>query len=114
MTVKEIHKLWSLDLSAIPNNKKFDFVIKASSTVYGIETNFYGGTGSGSKLNETARSYKSIAKESKNIAGFKFVWITDGTAWKNAKNDLKATFDILNDIYNLAELESGILTKAIK
>jgi len=114
MTVREIEKLWKIDLSNIPNNKKFDFVIKSSSTIYGVEANFYGGNGSGSKLNETARSYKLIAKESKDIKGFRFVWITDGTAWKNAKNDLKATFDVLDDLYNLAELENGVLAKVIK
>ena len=93
--------------------KKFDFVIRTNSTVYGIETNFYGGSGSGSKLNETARSYKLIARDSKEIKGFKFVWITDGTAWKNARNDLKATFDVLDNLYNLTELENGILEKVI-
>ncbi|MCL2228538.1 MAG: type II restriction endonuclease [Firmicutes bacterium] len=114
MKVKTIEGNWGINLSGIPDNKKFDFVIKTDTTIYGIETNFYGGNGSGSKLNETARSYKLIAEKSKNIKGFKFFWITDGTSWRNAKNDLKATFDILDDIYNLVELESGVLSKVIK
>lgn len=44
--------------------------------VYGIETNFYGS--SGSKLNETARSYKTITLETKDLTDFTFVWFTDG------------------------------------
>lgn len=35
--------------------------------IYGIEANFY--SSSGSKLNETARSYKNLALESKKIPG---------------------------------------------
>ena len=37
--------------------------------VYGIETNFYGS--SGSKLNETARSYKTITLETKDLTGLR-------------------------------------------
>ena len=36
--------------------------------VYAIETNFY--SSQGSKLNETARSYKMLSKEAENIDGF--------------------------------------------
>lgn len=59
MYIHEIEAKWGIDLSSISNNgraeKRFDFVVKGKNTVYGIETNFY--TSSGSKLNETARSY---------------------------------------------------------
>ncbi|MFC2358487.1 DpnII family type II restriction endonuclease, partial [Porphyromonas endodontalis] len=51
--------------------------------IYGIETNFY--ASSGSKLNETARSYKQIAQEAKDINGFTFVWFTDGKGWIDAR-----------------------------
>ena len=122
MYLKEIEQLWGLDLSALSNSgkasKRFDFVVKTATMVYAIETNFYSGSNrkskGGSKLNETARSYKLIAQESKSVTGFKFVWITDGTAWKSARRNLEETFDVLDDIYNLSELENGILTKVIK
>lgn len=39
--------------------KRFDFVVKTKKKTYLIETNFY--NSSGSKLNETARSYSDIA-----------------------------------------------------
>lgn len=73
------------------------------------ECNFY--TSGGSKLNETARSYKTLALKSKGIKGFKFVWFTGGIGWLSAKNNLKETFDVLDDIYNIDDLENGIIKK---
>ena len=106
----EVEKMFGLDLSAISaqgtSTKRFDFVVKTSDNVFGIETNFY--ASGGSKLNETARSYKMIAEESKNIGGFKFVWITDGKGWQSARNNLKETFLVLDTLYNIADLEDGI------
>ena len=74
--------------------------------VFGIETNFY--TSGGSKLNETARSYKAIAEESKNVDGFEFVWITDGKGWKTTRKNLKETFLVMSTLYNIRDLEDGI------
>ncbi len=80
MYIHEIEENWGVDLSSISNNggaeKRFDFVIKCPDMIYGIETNFY--SSSGSKLNETARSYKAITLETKDMDYFKFVWFTDG------------------------------------
>lgn len=118
MYLKEIEEKWNVDLSTLSNNgkakKRFDFVVKTDKCIYAIETNFYGGFGGGSKLNETARSYKMLAEESKNIKGFAFVWITDGTAWRSAKNNLEETFDVLDSIFNLKELEEGKLKEILK
>lgn len=109
LNLSKIEEKYHLDLSAISNfgktEKRFDFVLKTNKFIYGIETNFY--SSGGSKLNETARSYKNLALEAKNIKNFKFVWITDGIGWKSAKNNLLETFDILDDIYNLKDLERG-------
>ena len=113
MNLEEIEKRTSLNLSSISNNgstiKRFDFVIFTKNTTYAIETNFY--SSGGSKLNETARSYKMIALEARNINNFKFVWITDGKGWEFAKNNLKETFDVLEDIYNIQDLEKGLFKK---
>ena len=68
----------------------------------------------GSKLNETARSYKMLAEESKNIGGFKFVWITDGKGWKSARRNLKETFLILPNMYNIQDLRNGIFLELFK
>ena len=111
MYISEIESKWGIDLSAISNQgkaeKRFDFVIKTDDMIYGIETNFYNSTGS--KLNETARSYKTLATEAKTIDGFKFVWFTDGKNWNSARNNLEETFDVLDDIYNINDLESGVI-----
>lgn len=116
MYLADIEHKWNLNLSSLSNNgeakKRFDFVIKTKDVVYAIETNFY--TSSGSKLNETARSYKMLAHESNSIDGFAFVWFTDGIGWKSAKNNLKETFDALDNIYNITDLENGIIEKLIK
>jgi type II restriction enzyme len=105
----EIENKWKIDLSEISNQgkaeKRFDFVVKTPKTIYGIETNFY--SSSGSKLNETARSYKTLAQEAELIQGFTFIWITDGNGWSNAKNNLEEAFDIMEHIYNIHD--SGYL-----
>lgn len=114
--LKDIEEKWGIDLSALSNNgksaKRFDFVVKTNSMVYGIETNFY--TSGGSKLNETARSYKMIAEESKNIEGFKFVWFTDGKGWTSARKNLEETFDVLDSMYNINDVENGIMKELFK
>lgn len=115
MYIHEIEKRWGIDLSSISNNggaeKRFDFVVKGENTIYGIETNFY--TGGGSKLNETARSYKTITMETKDLDYFKFVWITDGCGWYSARNNLRETFDVLEDLYNISDLENGIISEVL-
>lgn len=116
MYIHEIEAKWGINLSSISNNggaeKRFDFVVKGEKTIYGIETNFY--TSSGSKLNETARSYKTITIETKELDYFEFVWFTDGYGWYSAKNNLKETFDVLKHLYNIADLENGIISKVLR
>lgn len=111
MYLKDIEKKWSLDLSEMSGNntstKRFDFVIKTDKQVYVIETNFY--SGGGSKLNETARSYKMLAQESKKVDGVTFIWFTDGTGWNSARKNLEETFNELETMYNIDDLENGIL-----
>lgn len=90
-------------------NKKFDFVIKKDSNLYAIEVNFY--NSQGTKLNETARSYKEIAIETKNIQNFSFIWITDGKGWLSSKNNLEDTFKHMEHLYNLKDIENGLFKK---
>lgn len=112
---KDIEKKWKVDLGKISNQnkntKRFDFVVKGADYIYGIECNFYGG--GGSKLNETARSYKMLATEAREIKGFKFVWITDGIGWISARNGLKETFEVMEHLYSIKDLEEGIVSKKI-
>ena len=112
MYVSEVEKRFNLDLSALSNDgkseKRFDFVfVNTQGIVFACECNFYGS--SGSKLNETARSYKTLALESNGIKEFKFVWFTDGIGWNTAKHNLEETFDVLDALYNLKDLDDGII-----
>ncbi len=116
MRISEIERKFKLDLSSISNEgkteKRFDFVfIGALGDVFACECNFY--SGGGSKLNETARSYKTLALEAKHIKKFHFVWFTDGTGWNQAKHNLEETFDILDDIYNLNDLNNGCIKNLV-
>lgn len=116
MYIHQITEKWGVDLSAISNQgkmeKRFDFVIKTDNMIYGIETNFY--SSGGSKLNETARSYKTLSLETDTIDGFTFVWFTDGKGWTSARNNLEETFDIMEHIYNINDLENGAIEKVFK
>lgn len=113
MYLAEIEKTWKIDLSALSNQgkaaKRFDFVIKTENMIYGIETNFY--ASGGSKLNETARSYKMLSQEADTIEGFTFVWFTDGTGWKSARGNLRETFEVMDTIYSIDDMEQGIMQK---
>ncbi len=114
--IHEIQNKWGIDLSAISNKgkaeKRFDFVVKTDNMIYAIETNFYGG--GGSKLNETARSYKTLAGEADTIDGFTFVWFTDGIGWKSARNNLQETFEVMKHIYSIDDMENGIMRELFK
>lgn len=116
MYIHQITDKWGVDLSAISNQgkteKRFDFVVKTPNMIYGIETNFYGS--GGSKLNETARSYKTLALETDTIDGFTFVWFTDGKGWTSARHNLEETFDVMEHVYNINDMENGIITEVFK
>ena len=110
MYIHEIEQKWGINLSAISNQgkmeKRFDFVIKTDKQIYVIETNFY--SSGGSKLNETARSYKTLAQEVATINGVTFIWFTDGCGWNSAKHNLEETFDVLDTVYNINDLENEV------
>ena len=113
MYLVDIERKWNMDLSALSNQgkaaKRFDFVVKTDKQIYAIETNFY--TGGGSKLNETARSYKMLSQEADTIAGFTFVWFTDGIGWKSARGNLRETFEVMKNVYSIDDMEQGIMKK---
>lgn len=122
-TKTDIMNKWGVDLSHIEQKlkgdldnknaeKRFDFVVKTDKMLYVIETNFY--TTQGSKLNETARSYKMIETEFKNMKDVTFVWFTDGKGWKSARHNLEETFNEMDNIYNIADMKNGIMTEIFK
>lgn len=116
MYIHEITEKWNVDLSAISNQgkmeKRFDFVVKTQNQIYVVETNFYGS--GGSKLNETARSYKTLSGEIDTIDGVTFVWFTDGNGWQSARHNLEETFDVMENIYCIKDMENGVIGKVFK
>ena len=122
-TKTDIMSKWGVDLSHIEQKlkgnsqnknaeKRFDFVVKTHKVLYVIETNFY--AVKGSKLNETARSYKMIETEFKNMKDVTFVWLTDGKGWKSARHNLEETFNEMDNIYNINDMKNGIMTEIFK
>lgn len=111
MYLTEIEEKWGVDLSAISADgtatKRWDFVVKTEKKIYVIETNFY--TGGGSKLNETAKSYELIASKAKDIEEVDFIWITDGAGWKSARRNLEETFNVMDLMFNINDMENGTL-----
>ena len=110
MYLTDIEKKWNVNLSSISaegtTTKRWDFVVKSSNVIFMIETNFY--TGGGSKLNETARSYKMIAEGARQVGGVEFMWVTDGGGWRSARRNLEETFNSMNHLYNINDMENGV------
>ena len=52
-----------------------------------------------------------IALEANSINGFKFVWLTDGAAWKSARQNFRETFEVLPNLYNIKEIEDGVMQR---
>lgn len=125
LTTAKIKEKWNIDLTSIERKleetskdknrkaeKRFDYVVKTENQLYVIETNFY--SGGGSKLNETARSYKMIQEEIQKVDNVTFVWFTDGKGWNTARNNLKETFDTMENVYNILDMKNGIMNKIFK
>ena len=116
MNKSDIERMFGIDFGDMGNDgkteKRFDFVfVGAFEQIYGCECNFY--SSSGSKLNETARSYKELTKECENINRFHFIWFTDGVGRNTAKNNLLETFEILPYLYNLNDLKNDCLKQFV-
>lgn len=117
MRTPAVEEKFHLNLSRLTNGssvvKRFDFVVETENQIYAIETNFY--SSGGSKLNETARSFKMIAEETLFINGLTFIWITDGiNGWRSTRTNLKETFDTMENLINITDLENGVLQDIIK
>ena len=112
MYLTEVEKKWGVNLSSLSadgkSTKRWDFVVCSRADIYLIETNFY--TSGGSKLNETARSYKMLAQEARDIPNVHFMWITDGGGWSSARRNLQETFEEMEHLYNINDLENGRLS----
>lgn len=91
-------------------NRKFDHVIITDGRAINIEVNFYGGTGS--KPSEVVSSYTDRNRVLK-LAGWKFVWLTDGDGWKSMRSPLSVGIENIDYVINAHLLRNGLLEKII-
>jgi len=101
-----------LNISKELKHRKADFIlIKETNKVINIETNFYNVTGS--KPQEIVDSYINRQEELK-MAGFYFIWITDGPAWKRSYNQLSKAFDHVDYLLNTKFVRDGLFIKILE
>ena len=48
------------------------------------------------------------------IDGFTFVWFTDGIGWKSARGNLRETFEVMENIYSIDDMEHEIIKQKMK
>ena len=52
---------------------------------------------------------KCLLKNLKKVDGVTFIWFTDGLGWKSARKNLEETFNELETLYNIDDLDNGVL-----
>lgn len=52
-----------------------------------------------------------ITTEVESIPFVEFLWVTDGGGWKSARRNLKETFEVMQHLYNINDLENNVLQK---
>lgn len=109
-TASKIKNKWGLSLTVDKSSHKIDFAVFNGTSLYLIETNFYGVVGS--KLKSTAGEYKTMFDYWKKD-GHKFIWITDGLGWKTTHLPLQETFEHIDHLLNLEMVSKKILENII-
>ena len=106
---KEVQCKYLPDVKAVLGKdiKRFDFVVKTKKQTYLIEVNFYS-KGGGSKPSEVARAYSELSPKINGIAGYKFVWITDGKGW-DVVGSFKEAYEEIPYVYNLTNIQDFVL-----
>jgi len=56
---------------------------------------------------------KLLSQEADTIDGFTFVWFTDGIGWKSARGNLRETFEVLDTMYSIDDMENGVIKKKV-
>lgn len=105
-TAPKIQKSWGFDVPVDKSSRRFDFALSDKKKLVLIEVNFYGG--GGSKLKATVGEYKGLHSVLA-AGGFEFIWITDGEGWRTTERPLQEAFDLIDHVWNLKMLNSGLL-----
>ena len=54
-----------------------------------------------------------LSREADTIEGFSFVWFTDGIGSKSAKGNLRETFEAMEHVYNIDDMEHSVMTELL-
>ena len=106
--IAKVNKKWNTNFTdSNKKKKKFDFVVKGIKAFYFIETNFFNSNGSKTDINASFIRFEPYLKNiSKEI---KFIVITDGKGLQ--KTEIADLIAKLDNVWNIDDLENGILTK---
>ncbi len=114
LTIDEIEDKFKVDLSNIKDNgiAKFDLVFLGPiSEVYALNCNFF--EDEDKDLTDIFKNYRMLFENSKDIVRFKPVWLIDGRrALMNYLDDLRYLYENF-DLYNINNLENGIIDELI-
>jgi len=105
-TPTRIKERWGFAVPVDKSSRRFDFAVSDGVTLALIEVNFYGG--GGSKLKATAGEYVGL-DQLLDIPNVNFVWITDGQGWLTTLHPLRAAFEKIDFVWNLAWLGEDLL-----
>ena len=92
------------------SKRKADFIVFKKDRFLNIEVNYY--SGAGSKPEEIVDSYINRKNELERN-GWGFIWVTDGDAWRVAKNQIRKAFSEMDYVINIQFTRSGLLREAL-
>jgi type II restriction enzyme len=105
-----VEEKYDIIIPSTLRDRKFDCAIINQGKATTIEVNFY--SGQGSKPSEIVSSYINKG-EVLAVAGWKFVWLTDGMGWKKMARPLHIGVAGINYVINVQLLRKGLIEKII-
>ena len=91
-------------------NRTSDYIIFKENKYVNIEVNYF--SGAGSKPEEIVDSYIN-RKNELQMAGWGFIWVTDGDAWTNSENQIRKAFTDMDYVLNIQFIRAGLLKEAL-
>lgn len=105
-TKKKLWDEWKIKLDVDQTDVRPDMAVSTPKGLWLIETNFY--NAQGSKLKATAGEYKGKSAWCKS-QGHQYLWVTDGTGWKQSEAALRECFDAIDYTLTINMCSKGCL-----
>lgn len=107
-----LEKIYDLPIPESLRHRTADIaVFVPGSWRVNIETNFYSGIGS--KPQEIVDAYIQRQRDLRQ-AGWRFVWVTDGEAWRGQVHQLDKAFKEMDYVLNVEFIRRGILRAVLE